>query len=387
MFGFSLSRIVFIVQKFILRLSYHIFNLFIQNSKPIEWVIGVDEIVGNIKYISESISNSYSVSLSNNKFYEYKYNFQLGQIKNPKFMLMKRALIGPIVLGYLLNRAKGFYYIFSTGFLLDNIDDREFEFSYVKLKGKKLVCGFVGADIRSTKLTLEFAQRNNIEMYASYHFMANKEHISNESNKIARAKVSEQYADLIFNSSVDQMSYFTNKTTPCMYYYPDRLFYKNNNKFSDIDTITMVHAPSAPIYKGTQLVRAAISRLKDEKYKFDYVEIVGKPNVVVLEVLRNAHIVLNEFYAMAPGLFGVEAMSSHCALITSADENIEPDLPSGSNNAWFVTKPYQVYDNLKLLLDNPDLMKKYADSGYKWALEHAALSSTGEKLNNILKKL
>ena len=73
-----------------------------------------DEIVGNIKYISESISNSYSVSLSKNKFYEYNYNFQLGQIKNLKFMLMKRALIGPIVLGYLLNRAKGFYYIFST---------------------------------------------------------------------------------------------------------------------------------------------------------------------------------------------------------------------------------------------------------------------------------
>jgi len=387
MFGISLSKFVFMFQKVLLSISYHFFRTLKSNRGPIDWVIGVDEIAANVSYLSESIDNSFSVSLSKNKFYDYSYDFKLSHSEKPRLMLIKRALSGPIVLGYLLSKAKGFYYLFSTGFLLDNVDHREYEFSYIKSKNKKIVCGFVGADIRSTKLTLDFAQKNNIEMYASYHFMANTEQISNENTKRARARVSESYADIIFNCSIDQMGYFKNKTTPFMYYYPDYLFYKNENKFCNIEIVKIVHAPSSPIYKGTQLIRAAISRLVDEGYKFDYVEIVGKPNKDVLNALREAHIVLNEFYALAPGLFGVEAMSSYCTLVTSADENIEPDLPSGSNNAWFVTKPYQIYEHLKLLLDNLPLMKNYADSGYEWALENAAISSTGKKLQSMLNKL
>jgi len=94
--------------------------------------------------------------------------------------------------------------------------------------------------------------------------------------------------------------------------------------------------------------------------------------------------VLNEFYAFVPGIFGVETMASHCALMTSADEFIEKDLPQGSNNAWFVTKNYQIYDNLKTLLTSQGLIKSYADTGYTWALEHAAFSNSGKKLYKIL---
>ena len=34
-------------------------------------------------------------------------------------------------------------------------------------------------------------------------------------------------------------------------------------------------------------------------------------------------IVLNGFYALMPGVFGIEAMANYCALMTAADETIE----------------------------------------------------------------
>ena len=133
-------------------------------------------------------------------------------------------------------------------------------------------------------------------------------------------------------------------------------------------------------------MRAAISRLRREGFKFTYVELIGVPNQVVLEELRSAHIALNEFYAFVPGLFGVEAMAAHCALLTAADEDIEPDLPRGSNNAWLVTRPYEIYDHLKLLLGNPELMKRYADSGFEWATRYAAQSQSSQRLREILSR-
>jgi hypothetical protein len=103
-----------------------------------------------------------------------------------------------------------------------------------------------------------------------------------------------------------------------------------------------------------------------------------------LKHLSGAHIVLNEFYAFMPGMFGVEAMASHCALMTSADEKIETSLPVGSNSAWMVTEYWNIYDNLKRLLDDHSLIKKYADAGYLWAYENCSYQNSAEKMRNIL---
>jgi hypothetical protein len=102
--------------------------------------------------------------------------------------------------------------------------------------------------------------------------------------------------------------------------------------------------------------------------------------------LESAHIVLNEFYAFVPGQFGVEAMAAHCALLTSADEAIEPSLPPGSNQAWMVTPYWQIYDNLKLLLEDLSLIKGYADRGFEWAQAHCEYTAARRKLLSILER-
>jgi hypothetical protein len=103
-------------------------------------------------------------------------------------------------------------------------------------------------------------------------------------------------------SIIDQISYFTRETLPAFKSYPDQLFFKNFEKFKGLKTPKIFHAPSSPILKGTQLVRAAITRLKKENYKFEYKEAQFLQNSLILEELKSTHIVLDQFYSCTIGV-------------------------------------------------------------------------------------
>jgi hypothetical protein len=384
-------KIVGISQRGLLVLSYWFFRCCIRRKKnSISWVVGVSEIAATTKYTSLSIPDSYSVCLLGNKYYDFEYSFSIKMSKYRYLDILKMIVIGPLLLGFLLNRSNNFLYIGQHGFLLYVMDGRKFEFMYVKNKNKNIVCLFTGSDIRSPRLMLDYAQKNKIDVISTYQHLTDPRLLTSEHEATVKklAEVAETYADLVFNSSVDQMSYFTKKTQPSVgYFYPDENFITNDTKFANIKTYKICHAPTTPIIKGTQLVRAAIAKLRAEGYRFEYVELTGVSNEVVLKELKSTHIVLNQFYAFVPGVFGVEAMASHCALITSADEHIETDLPPGSNKAWYVTKYYEIYDHLKTLLNSPDLIKKYADAGYEWAIENASFSRSSVKLMSLLNRI
>ena len=77
-------------------------------------------------------------------------------------------------------------------------------------------------------------------------------------------------------------------------------------------------------------------------------------------------------------------MANTCALLTSADENIETTLDEGANQAWKVTPYWMVYDNLKLFLDNPEMIKPQAIAGQKWAKKHCTYAAGAKKMNDII---
>ena len=150
--------------------------------------------------------------------------------------------------------------------------------------------------------------------------------------------------------------------------------------------IKILHAPTNMMFKGTPLVRAAIKKLQMENYDFDYVELQNTKNKIVLEHLKTTDIVLNQFYSFIPAVFGIEAMASNCAVLMSADPNIDNVITENNKNAWLITRYWEIYDNLKYLLDNPDKIKFYADNGYECAKKYHTSEAMGEYLNNILKE-
>jgi glycosyltransferase involved in cell wall biosynthesis len=67
----------------------------------------------------------------------------------------------------------------------------------------------------------------------------------------------------------------------------------------DGGAVRVLHAPSNPAVKGSDLIRAAIARLKDRGHSIVYEEIVGRPNAEVLGALRRCDLVVDELYSDA----------------------------------------------------------------------------------------
>lgn len=367
----------------LVKISYYICRIF--NVKKKEgWVVVGVETASMLKNISQALPGSVSVNFAPSHFYDFNYNYEVYSKKG--ILRVTKFLYSPLLLGYLLSTYEKFIYLGATGFISPHNDGRMEEFKFIKSINKQLVCYFLGSEIRSFKLLNQFSQDRFLDVLTTYQAISHKgsDSSENEDRRKLLGEVANEYADVIFNPSTDQMAYISQETFPCIYFLEDELFKHSLKKFDDLGEIIILHGPSSPIIKGTPLVRAAVKKLKMEGYNFRYIELINVPHEQMLKTLRSAHIVLNEFYAFVPGVFGIEAMASSCALLTSADENIETTLDEGANQAWKVTPYWMVYDNLKLFLDNPEMIKPQAIAGHNWAKKHCTYTAGAKKMNDII---
>jgi len=379
------KNLMLLLQIPLLFFSYYFFFLFKGFISKIKFVIGTDEISRQIYGIGEVLDDSITVCLRKSKFFDLKYNFSIN-INNRFLHFFCLIFYGPILLGYLANKADVFFYIWSRGFLFN----RDYDFKFLKSKNKKIICSFFGDDIRSLKLKRSYMKNKNLDTGENYYTKISENYYTKndkyDDEKKSLALSADKYADLIFSFPIDNMSYLKSKQYPWRLIAGKEFFYKNHEKFS-VSKIKILHAPTTPIgFKGTPLVRAVIKKLQIEGYDFDYVELQNVKNKIVLEHLKSAHIVLNQFYSFIPGVFGIEAMASNCAVLMSADPSVDTDIIVDSENAWFITKYWEIYDNLKYLLDNPEKMKIYADNGYEYAYKYHTVEALGTYLRNTLKE-
>ncbi len=374
-------------QRAALVLSYQFHRMRRQRlmKQPISWVVGPDECASMVRQISGAIPGSYSVNFSEEFVYNSSYDFRFRTRANSRWRWLERKIAGPLLLGRLMNQAAGFIYVGSTGYLLTDTDQREFEFAYLAKKGVPIVCYWCGSDIRSIKRMHELERLTGLPNISTYMgergAIYESEAWDEEKRKIA--EVASRHASAMFSNTVDHLSYLTRGTEPFLYFLPDEPL-PQPNKFDDLTNVVIVHATTAPSIKGTPLVRAAIAKLREEGYEFEYVELIGVPNAKVKEELGRAHIALNQFYGFSPAVFGVEALTAGCVVMMSSDEFLETDLPAGSNESWVVTKHHQVYSNLKRLLDDPNRLEPIARKGREWAEKYAGRTGAGAILKRTL---
>jgi len=289
--------------------------------------------------------------------------------------------------GKMAASAGGFVYIGQNGFLRALRDNREFEFSFLASRGKRIICYFTGNDIRSLRKMAELERRMGIPNIGTYLPLASPATGTKayDDRRQALARTADEYADVIFSSAVDQASYLTRKTEPFLYFFPDEKVLDTLEKFDSESPIVVLHAPSSPIIKGTPLVRAAVAELQAEGWDFEYVELSGVQHDEVERHLRRAHIVLNQFYSFLPGVFGIEAMAAGTVVLMSADERHEPDLPAGAGTAWISTKHYEVASRLREVLKmSADERRRVAAAGQSWVREHATASASEARLSAVL---
>ena len=79
-------------------------------------------------------------------------------------------ILCPITTRLFINKSTHFWYIWNSGFLLD----RNYEFKFLKSKNIKIITLFCGDDIRSVKLTNNYAKKNKIDTHTHYQVYENK---------------------------------------------------------------------------------------------------------------------------------------------------------------------------------------------------------------------
>jgi hypothetical protein len=377
------------VQYAALHVSYAVHRLR-RRGRPtdIGWVVGPFEVAHLVRDITAAVPGGYSAVLARHPFYTDAYDWT-PSTRGPAAAFRRGWLSGPVKLGELAARSHGFVYLTAEGFLNAAVDQREREFRFLTARRRKIVCYFTGNDIRSPHRMRELEAETSRPNLGTYLAETDAVFASDAYDAVKRrvAEVADRYADAIFNADVDQRGYLTRSAHPFRYFIPDDDIVDDFSRYRDVERPVLVHAPSSPVVKGTQLVRAAITELREDGYDIEYVELVRLPNSEVRAALARAHIVLNEFYASMPGVFGVEAMAAGAVLMTSADPVIEPQLPPESDRAWVVTPHHRVSSHLRRLLDDRAGWEDQARAGNDWVRTHAAASRSAEHLSRILEEL
>lgn len=354
-------------------------------TRQISWVIGPDEVASMVRSIADAIPGSFSVSLTKHPFYaDYSFDYE-GETRAMPWAF--KMISEGWRFGQLVAAANGFFYLGQNGYLRAQQDLRKFEMEFLKARGRGVCCFFTGSDIRSIPVMAEQEKQVGRPNIATY-LPALAPVFASDSYDAVRKQIAataDKYADVVFTAAKDQQGYLTKETQPFRYFYPEQEIVAPGTRFETDEPLVVVHAPSSPIIKGTQLVRAAVAALKHEGLAFEYVELIGVPHATVKRELQRAHIVLNEFYAYMPGVFGVEAMAAGAVLVTSADEQIETDLPSRSNEAWVVTQHFEVTAKLRslLLAPRPEL-RAQAEAGQAWVRAHATAEVSGKAVREVL---
>jgi hypothetical protein len=357
-------------QTVILILSYSI----ARHEKNKKIIIGVTEIA-NILFNMKQLFFEDCVVVCKNRNFFYKNNSYDIDISNKKYA---KHFIAPFILGKLAKNSRFFIYLWHDGFLYD----RELDFRFLKSHNIPIICCFLGDDLRSRKRFLNYCNSINFNTYVEYENPSL--YLSNiyDNKKKTLARQTDKYASIVFSHKFDQYSYLESD----QYFFPpvinETVFSFNFEKFSN-RSLRIVHAPSSPVFKGTPIVRSVIKQLKHEGYDFQYIELIHVSNEIVIRELNQSHIVLNQFYSLITGVFGLEAMATGNAVLMSAKSE---HYPYQFNNAWLETEDWQLYGNLKCLLDNPEKIIEYAKNGYDYITKNFSRDAVLNSIRNVFLK-
>lgn len=238
-----------------------------------------------------------------------------------------------------------FHFVFGNSLLPYNLD-----VPILKLFGKKIVMTFVGSDIRPRKIAEDEK------------FDINK--------KKRTAHFWEKYADAIlsfpeYSQLLTEKYYIISSGLDLKYWKPfaSRKFKKDNGN------ILIVHAPSHRGKKGTEYATEAVNKLIKEGYKIDFKLVENLPNSEVREWVNISDIVVDQLLIGWHGSFAKESMALAKPTLCYINEEWKKDVEYAKNLPLMNTNPNNLYDNLKLLIENPDLRRELGEKGREYVEE------------------
>lgn len=227
----------------------------------------------------------------------------------------------------------------------------------LKLLGKKIITAFWGSDIRYWYAFAEemksFDVQNEVSPFFEY---ARTRSGGSYWDKKRTIKVAEKYSDLVLSQpDCGQL-----QTRPYMRAsVPLDISQFKFNVPGRIKPL-ILHAPSVPEAKGTDVVLNVIKELKEEGLGFDFQLIENMPNRELRDLLTNSDIIVDELYSATVGGLSSEAMATgNAVLVRYMADYCKVPLGCPAINV----NKFTLKDNLRQIILDVDRRKKLANLG------------------------
>ena len=265
-----------------------------------------------------------------------------------------------------------FHFHFGLSLLPNNLD-----LPILKLFGKKTIMHYWGSDIRQSDIAINYVFFKTLE----------------ELQKVYPAK-----DDDIKRKIIKRIEKYVNVSIagdyPLVPYCPkSSIVVKQALEISNLPfigcenkngNIRIVHAPTDREKKGTKYVLAVIERLKQEKNNIDFFLVEHKTHDEALEIYKNADIVIDQIVLESHGTLAMECMALGKPVLCRIDEKFIKDY---QDIPLLNTDPDNIYENLKLLIEDPDLRKSLGEKGRKYVEEIHDSKKIAKQLIELYKSI
>jgi len=250
------------------------------------------------------------------------------------------------VLARSINKYDIYHFHFGTTLLPYHLD-----LYLLKLLGKKIVFHFHGCDARD--YYKEIKHRYGVCAHCGHHCNADKQKMI---DKFVR------FADAIILSTPDLLEYI-----PAGHYVPiamnleDWKFLQAPERTGT--TLKVLHAPSNSTKKGTRYLQDAVAQLQNDGYDIELNLVKNIPHHQVKQYYLNADIVVDQLLIGWYGIFACEMMLLQKPVLCYIREDLlkyAPNIPIVNTNID------TLYDNLKILIENPKLRDQIGARGKQY---------------------
>lgn len=265
-----------------------------------------------------------------------------------------------------------FHFHFGFSLLPNNLD-----LPILKLFNKKTIMHYWGSDIRQADIAINYVYFKTPEELQKIY--------PAEDDAIKRKKIGriEKYVNVSIAGDY-----------PLLPYCPESsIVVKQALEISNLPfigcenrngNIRIVHAPTDREKKGTKYVIAVIERLKQEKNNIDFILVEHKTHNEALEIYKNADIVIDQIVLESHGTLAMECMALGKPVLCRIDKKFIKDY---HDIPLVNTDPDNIYENLELLIENPDLRKSLGEKGRKYVEEVHDSKKIAKQLIELYKNI
>jgi len=156
--------------------------------------------------------------------------------------------------------------------------------------------------------------------------------------------------------------------------------------------VKIAHTPNHRGFKGTEFIVKAIQELQEEGLKIELILIEKKQNAQVKKILlEEADILIEQIVFTGYALSGIEGMAAGLPVMSNLEREDITQLfrrYSYLNECpIFSTSPENIKDNIRLLVENPELRRELGASSREYAVKYHSFNSFYLLFEKIIEKI